>query len=180
MNRHGMAAAVLNRHGTLGPAAGKNSRGELPLMALRHKTAKAAAEALKGLDAGAYRSFNLVVADATEAFLLCGLEDGEPDVLKLAEGVTMITSGEPNDVSLARIARHLPEFQAAAFKDWGALLADRSGAWETTLNIPEKNGFATVSSSLIALPRIGEAKWTFAAGAPDVAEFVPVAIGAQT
>src|SRR5580698_1098474 len=64
MNRHGVMAAVLNRTGTLGPAPGKNSRGELPILALRHETAQAATEALKGLDAGAYRSFNLVIADA--------------------------------------------------------------------------------------------------------------------
>ena len=35
INRHGVMAAVLNRHGSLGPAAGKRSRGELPLLALR-------------------------------------------------------------------------------------------------------------------------------------------------
>src|ERR1700757_2807009 len=46
INRHGVVATVLNRPGTLGPAAGKRSRGELPLLALGHATAAAAAEAL--------------------------------------------------------------------------------------------------------------------------------------
>ena len=46
LNRHGVMAAVLNRHGSLGPAPGKRSRGELPLLALRETSAKAAAERL--------------------------------------------------------------------------------------------------------------------------------------
>src|SRR6266849_8974623 len=38
-NDHGVAAAILNRHGTLGPAAGFRSRGELVLEALDHADA---------------------------------------------------------------------------------------------------------------------------------------------
>jgi uncharacterized protein with NRDE domain len=108
MNRHGVMAAVLNRTGTLGPMKGKNSRGELPILALRHESAQAAANVLKELHAGAYRSFNLVIADAKDAFLLRGLEIGKPDVSRLREGVTMITAGEPNDISrpgMGKIAR---------------------------------------------------------------------------
>ncbi|GLR68017.1 hypothetical protein GCM10010909_26980 [Acidocella aquatica] len=177
MNRHGVVAAVLNRTGTLGPAAGKRSRGELPVMALGEASASAAAQVLAGLDAGAYRPFNLVVADAAGAFLLRGLGEGKPDVARLGEGVTMITSGEPNDVAHPRIARHLPRFSAAAFEDWAALLADAAGDWETTLNIPEKDGFGTVCSSLIALPcPPGKPEWWFAAGRPDAVGFVAVAV----
>ena len=179
MNRHGVMAAVLNRTGTLGPAPGKNSRGELPILALRHETAEGAANALKGLDAGAYRSFNLVIADAKGAFLLRGLENGKPDVSRLSEGVTMITSGEPSDISHPRIAKHLPLFRATAFEDWGKLLADRTGDWESTLNIPERDGFATVCSSLLRLRDKGQPEWDFAPGAPDKAEFMPVAMEFQ-
>jgi uncharacterized protein with NRDE domain len=179
MNRHGVMAAVLNRTGTLGPAPGKNSRGELPILALRHETAQAAADALKGVDAGTYRSFNLVIADANGAFLLRGLEAGEPDVSRLPEGVTMITAGESNDVSRPRIAKHLPRFEAAAFSDWRKLLGDRTGDWESAVNIPERDGFATVSSSLISLPRESEPEWDFASGAPDKVEFIPVPLKFQ-
>jgi hypothetical protein len=177
MNRHGVVAAVLNRTGTLGPAAGKRSRGELPVMALAADSAEAAAGVLAGLDARVYRPFNLVVADASGAWLLRGLGEGKLDVVRLGDGVTMITSGEPNDMAHPRIARHLPRFEAAAFADWGALLADASGAWETALNIPEKDGFGTVCSSLIALPcPPGEPEWWFAAGRPDVVGFVAVTV----
>ena len=162
LNRHGVMAAVLNRTGTLGPAPGKKSRGELPLLALDHATAGAAAAALTGLDAGAYRSFNLVVADSSEAFLVRGLETGPADISPLGNGVTMITSGEPNDLQMPRIARHLPRFQATPFSEWGALLADRGDGRQSALNIPARSGFGTVCASMISLPRHGAPEWRFA------------------
>ena len=45
INDWGVAAAVLNRHGSLGPLPGRRSRGELVLEALDHADAVAAAEA---------------------------------------------------------------------------------------------------------------------------------------
>jgi uncharacterized protein with NRDE domain len=174
LNRHGVMAAVLNRHGSLGPAPGKRSRGELPLLALRETSAKAAAERLSRLDAGAYRSFNLVLADLDGAFLLRGLERGAPVPHKLAPGTVMLTSGEPNDTSLPRIARHLPQFTTADFAQWGDLLADRSPPWESSLNIPERDGFGTVCSSLLRLSRSEDPQWWFAAGPPHMAPFAPV------
>jgi hypothetical protein len=70
INDHGLVAGVLNRTGTLGPAAGKRSRGELVLEALDHADAAAAARALADLDPDAYRPFNLVIADSQDAFWL--------------------------------------------------------------------------------------------------------------
>ncbi len=68
VNDDGLAAAVLNRPGTLGPEAGKRSRGELVLEALDHAEAKTAAEALSELNPESYRPFNLVIADRYDAF----------------------------------------------------------------------------------------------------------------
>jgi len=70
INDYGVVAGVLNRVGTLGPAAGKRSRGELVLEALDHADAAAAAAALADLDPDAYRPFNLIVADVQAAFWL--------------------------------------------------------------------------------------------------------------
>jgi hypothetical protein len=70
VNDHGVVTAVLNRVGTLGPATGKRSRGELVLEALDHADAAAAAAALTGLDPAAYRPFNLIVADNRDAYWL--------------------------------------------------------------------------------------------------------------
>jgi uncharacterized protein with NRDE domain len=174
LNRHGVMAAILNRHGSLGPAPGKRSRGELPLLALGETSAQAAAERLSQIDAGAYRSFNLVLADPDGAFLLRGLESGAPVPQKLAPGTVMLTSGELNDTSLPRIARHLPKFATADFAQWGDLLADRSPPWESSLNIPERDGFGTVCSSLLRLNRNDRPQWWFAAGPPHRAPFAAV------
>lgn len=70
VNDDGVVAAILNRPGTLGPADGKRSRGELVLEALDHAEAKVAAEALSDLDPSSYRPFNLVIADRYDAFWL--------------------------------------------------------------------------------------------------------------
>ncbi len=164
LNRHGVMAAVLNRTGTLGPQAGKRSRGTLPLLALRHATAAKAATAVAKLDAAAYRSFNLVIADATGGFLLSGLESGQPHRQALGSGVTMITSGAPNDLAMPRIARHLPKFTAAPADAWPALLADHAPPARSAINIQPRHGFGTVCASLLRLPKRGKPSWLFAAG----------------
>ncbi len=176
VNRAGVAAAVLNREGTLGPAPGKRSRGELPLLALREASAAHAAAAITGLDAGQYRAFNMVLADAGAAYFMRGLGAGRPEALPLPQGVSMITSGEPNDITMPRIARHLPRFAAAPVAEWGALLADSSGERAAQLNIlpPDPGGFGTVSATLLSLPGGGVPAHHFAAGPPHLTPFVPV------
>jgi uncharacterized protein with NRDE domain len=176
LNAHGVMAAVLNRHGTLGPAAGKRSRGELPLLALTGTSAAAAAANIAALDAGFYRAFNLVTADARAAYLVRGLGAGTPDISRLPDGVTMITAGEPNDITEPRIARHLPKFATAAWADWGRLLADNAPPLAGALNIPPQNGFGTVCAALLALPRGDAPAWRFAPGPPHQAAFAEVAL----
>src|SRR5260221_3501106 len=63
VNRHGVAAGILNRIGSLGPLAGRRSRGELVLEALDHADAGIAAEALSQLEPRSYRPVNLIIAD---------------------------------------------------------------------------------------------------------------------
>ena len=77
--RTAWSAAVLNRQGSLGPAAGKRSRGELPLLALAHRSAGEAPAAIAALDAGAWRSFNLVLADRDGAVFVRGLGHGRSE-----------------------------------------------------------------------------------------------------
>lgn len=174
LNRHGVVAAVLNRHGSLGPAPGKRSRGELPLVALAAGTASEAAMLLARLDAGAFRPFNLILADARDAFFIRGMSSGNPELRKLAPGHWMTTAHDPNDLSSPRIARHLPRLRAAAvpdparddFSSWIEVLADTSAPVESAINIAPTAGFGTVSSCLLALPRSGAAVFKFAPGRP--------------
>lgn len=184
-NDHGVVAAVLNRSGSLGPAADKRSRGELPLDALEYEDAVTAAEALAELDAGAYRSFNLVVADADDAFWIKGEGRGAVEVAPAPDGVSVLTAYDLNDIAGSPRARHyLPLFETTAapdpekgdWKTWEALLASREMApgqsdANAAIHVETDWGFGTVSSSLIALP--GEAAgadakphWRFATAWP--------------
>ena len=182
--RGGVVAAVLNRPGSLGPAPGKLSRGELPLLAVGHASAAEAAAAMQRLDAAAYRTFNMVIADRTAAHFVRGLGAGRPGSWALPPGVHIVTAHDPDDPASIRGARHLPRFQAAPAPDpergdwtaWIALLSDASGV-ETVINVPARGGFGTVCSSLVGLPAAGPPVWLFAAGPPDQAPFqgVPLA-----
>lgn len=189
MNAAGTVAAVLNRPGSLGPAPGKRSRGELPLLALAHPTAREAAVAIAALPAADWRPFNMVLADRKEAVFLRGTGAGQPEAVPLPPGLSMITAHDPNDPASPRTARHLPRFRAAPpprpdaedWASWEALLADSghgAGGVAETLTVPPTAGFGTVCASLLAIPaEAGRAPlWRFAAGPAGRAPFrtVPV------
>ncbi len=187
VNRAGVVATVLNRPGTLGPAPGKRSRGELPLLALDHATAAAAAGAIGALDASDWRAFNMVIADREGAWFLRGVGRGRPEVLRLASGAHMVTSHDPDATESARVARHLPRFRAAAapapargrvegWESWRSILADQAGTPAEQINIPPRDGYGTASSALLALPRAGTPDWLFAAGPPERGRFAPVVL----
>lgn len=191
LNRRGVVAAVLNRRGSLGPLAGKRSRGELVLQALAAGTAAEAARGLAASDAAAYRAYNLVIADRQEAFWLRhrGAEGDEgPEVIPLPEGLTMLTAGDRNDPTSPRVRRYLPLLEAAVPPDpgsgdwtaWQKLLADRGPAGDpepmAAMNLDLPGGFGTVSSALLALgsSETRGIRWLFAAGRPDEISYKPV------
>lgn len=198
INDVGVVAGVLNRRHSLGPEPGLRSRGELPLEALDHAEAEAAAEALAQIETASYRSFNLFVADRRHAFWLKsnkgenGAGNGTVEVRPLPPGLSMITAHDLDDPASARIRFHRPRFERAAPPDpgtgdwspWQALLASReaeAGAGsEGAMTIVTGSGFGTVSSSLIALPADDgfgvKPVWRFAAGRPDQVPFEPVAL----
>jgi hypothetical protein len=186
----GMVAAIMNRVGSLGPAPGMRSRGELPFMALDHASAAEAAEHLAGRRAHLYRPFNLVVADAAQAFWLARREEDEAIACTtLPAGLSMLTAHDVNDTASRRIRHFLPRFRAAPAPDpeaghwggWPALLADPGHAPDggplDAMAIRPQGGFATVSSSLVALggaagkPAI---LWEYAEGSPENAPYRPV------
>ena len=124
LGRAGVVAAVLNRPGSLGPAGGKRSRGELPLLAAAAGSAEAGAARIAALDAGDWRPFNMVVADRDTAWFLRGLGRGRPERRPLPEGVTMVTAHDPDDLASPRVRRHLPRFRAAAPPEPETVLPD--------------------------------------------------------
>jgi len=183
INQAGVVAAVLNRRGSLGPAPGKRSRGELPLLALRHGSAAEAARAIARLDAGAWRSFNVLLADRGGAIFMRGLGHGHAAAEALPGGLRMITSRDPNAADSPRVERHLPRLRAAAVPDtdgwaaWRAIMADRTGAAGEQMNVVPRGGYGTVCSSLVALREDGGVSWLFAAGPPHEVAFEAVALG---
>jgi hypothetical protein len=169
LNRYGIVAAVLNRPGSLGPAPGKRSRGELPLLALEHGSADDAAAALSDLDGRAWRSFNMVVADGHSAWFVAGLGSARVRAERLsADQVHMVTSHDPDDMTSGRVARHLPRFAAAPvpqppndWQTWRDVLCDTTGNADSRICIAAESGFATVSLSLLALAARGPAVWWY-------------------
>ncbi len=188
-NDDGVIAAMLNRINALGPAPGKRSRGELPLDALDHADAAAAAEALADLDPAAWRPFNMVLADNTSAWWLA-LREGARAIAveQVPAGLSMITAHDMNDTGSSRVARYLPLFSEAAAPDpdagdweaWAALMAsgDTAGDHFGAMSFATDTGFATLSGSLIALPTAGSPDprgvWLFAAGRPGAVAYHPV------
>jgi hypothetical protein len=143
INDQGVVAAVLNRVGTLGPATGKRSRGELVLDALDYDDAASAAAALAALDPDAYPPFNLVVADPVNGYWLRRSEGlpsfafrasdgrlrtidpaqmpeatppatgGNIERFSIPEGLSMITAHDLDDPASPRIRLHRRRFAAA-------------------------------------------------------------------
>jgi len=187
VNDAGVAAAILNRHGTLGPAEGFRSRGELVLEALDHADAGAAARALRHLEPRTYRPFNMVIADNRDAFWLRHTDaTGTLPITATAipAGLSMLTAGDLDDPESSRIRRYRPLFAAAAtpepdsnrFSDWEALLGNTAFEPEDgatgAMRFATPSGFGTISSALLALPKPGHGKKTwrlrFAAWLPKV------------
>ncbi|TAD88941.1 MAG: hypothetical protein EAZ99_11675 [Alphaproteobacteria bacterium] len=162
VNDAGVVAAMLNRSGTLGPAPGKRSRGELVLEALDHADAADAAEALTALNPAAYRPFNMVIADSRDVLWLRHTGQGV-EVYPVPPGLSLLTARDLNDAADPRIARHRPLFlelpvpdpAAEAWQPWiAALGAGPALSREDALCLPIEGGFGTVSASLVAIPEL--------------------------
>lgn len=187
VNDDGVVAAVLNRRGTLGPQPGKRSRGELVLEALDHAEARHAADALRQLDPDAWRPFNLIVADALDAFWLRHAGDGRVALHPVPEGLHAIEAGELDDPASPRLARFLPQFRfvpppdpgTGDWSSWRALLADRRGATDDprdAMCIVTGGAYGTVSAALLALPGGHAARppvYLHAEGRPGDSPFSP-------
>ena len=193
VNGEALVAAVMNREDSLGPAPGKRSRGELVLEALDHAEAREAAGALADLRPQAYRPFNLVVADAGDAYWLRHGGDGEIRVHPIPPGLHMLSATELDDPGYPRIAHYLERFRTAEppdpyqgrWQEWMDLLSNRTYPAHanpaTAMNLELPGGFGTVSSALIAVPSFpgnpSQVQWLHADGPPDRIPFEPVDLG---
>jgi uncharacterized protein with NRDE domain len=189
VNGQGLVAAVLNREGTLGPAPGLRTRGELVLEALDHAEADTAAGALADLEPRAYRPFNLVVADPRRAYWVRHDGEGAIRVHPIPSGLHMLCARELDDPSDPRIAAQRVRFATAPAPDperalwdaWQRLLgagAPPGSPPEASMVVAQENGFGTRSAALIAIPAYPGygpgIHWRHSEGRPDQVEFVPI------
>ena len=191
VNDYGLVAAIMNREGTLGPAPGKRSRGELVLEALDHAEADEAADALRHLDPAAYRPFNLFVGDPVSAhWLRHAGEDRDIQSFPVAAGLHMLTAADLDEPDHPRVRAYLPRFRRVDAPDpaeddwtgWQALLASRLHSGDAgphaAMNLDLPNGFGTVCSQLLAVPRYPSPAnppvFRYADGPPDRVGFAPV------
>jgi hypothetical protein len=196
VNDAGVAAGLLNRHGTFQPDPGSRSRGDLVLRTLDHTSARRAAAAVAALDPTGWRPFNLIVADAGRAFWLCHRGGGTMAVTAIPPGLHMIEGGDLDDPASPRLRHYrvrfraapVPEPEAGRWQGWQAILADRQGPAGRPdaamclreIPIPGAGLAGTVSSALLALPRraIRPAVFLHADGPPNRTPFLPVAAAA--
>jgi uncharacterized protein with NRDE domain len=192
VNDFGVVAGILNRRNTLGPQEGKRSRGELVLDALDFADADAAIDMLRDLQAGAYRPFNMFVADNSGGFWLKN-DGSEITAETLPPGLSMITASDRNDPQSLRIRHFLPHWQMAEepdpargdWRDWERLLGSREhapgGDVFDAMHIVSNTGFGTMSSSLIALPSVEHSErapvWRFLGGRPESFSWSEVDLG---
>lgn len=191
VNDDGLVACILNRHGTLGGHPDYRSRGELPLEALDHAEALDAAESLANLNPEAYRPFNLIVADHQSAWWLKN-DGARIQTHEIPEGLSMISAHDLNDTARSdRIRLHWPRFLQAPVPDpdiedwmgWQALLGSRKSLNDSlgAMQIETDMGFETVSSSLIALPKLDfkdpkKPVWLFNSDKPSDGAFFPIEV----
>ncbi len=179
VNDEGVVAGVLNRKDSLGPDKYLRSRGELPLEALDHTDAVAAADALSHIDPSSYRSFNLFVADNRDAYWLrsAGPESDRVRIYEIPEGISMLTAWDLDSEDSARTTYFRPSFEAVRPPDpetgdwsrWESLMGSRQFATGAgpgeAMYITGRAGFGTLSTSLIALESPTEDKprtvWRF-------------------
>ncbi len=110
LNCAGLFAGLTNRPNP-SPDRSRRSRGLLVSDALALGRAVDAARALEQIPAGTYNPFNLLVADGARAFVAVGEE--KVRVTELAPGAHVIGNADPNDQSVAKVARSLDEACAA-------------------------------------------------------------------
>ena len=110
-NDTGLFAALTNRPNPR-PDATRRSRGLLVSDALGAASAAEAAARLAELAARTYNPFNLVVCDASDAFVV--VYEEKPDVRRLGAGAHVIGNGDPDSRRLPKVARLLDRAEELA------------------------------------------------------------------
>lgn len=171
LNSRGVLVAVTNRRTSLPPDPLKESRGCLALEVLRYTQAEEGLRWVKKV-ATRYNYFNLVLADRKGCWVYSHTPEGE-EVLEISKGVIALTNGKPNDWSERNLARGrevLESLREASAEDIYQTLAqlcqDHLEGEGGTPFCAHREGFGTVSSTLLILGADLRGKYFFAPGPP--------------
>src|SRR4029453_2447599 len=193
VNEHGMVVGLLNRRRLEGLDPNRRSRGLLCLEILQTSSPLDAAERLRAIPADAYNGFNILVADARQAFVATTPALPAPNrpsdrvqVDSLPSGVHLLTNLALNDPTCPRIAKSSELFRQIALPPAGdvaavvaplrAILADHTTALDPRTEIIDtlcvhRNGYGTRSSTIVAITATGRVRYWQAAGPPGVTTF---------
>lgn len=187
VNDHGVFAGITNRWTDI-DLAGDRSRGRLVDDTLASETAVQALERVQErLEALEYDGFNLVLADADDAFLIEW--DGEASIRQFDPGVHVVVNvgaddqydiperrqsvGEQQRENARRARDELSVADEETAAEWlaraKAVLADH----DYGLCI-HGDGYGTRSSSLVSIPETGDVEYAFADGPPCETSFQTV------
>lgn len=188
VNRAGMVAALLNRRTAEHPDPTRRSRGQICLGMLRAGSASEARQAIQDEDPEAYNAFNLLVADAREAWVATN-HGPAMSVTHLERGLHLVTNLDLDDPTCPRIAASYQLFAtlldagapapaSAEFRDrlreilsaHETPLDPRSGPFGNSLCLHSEE-YGTRSSTLIFGGRDGRWGYFHANQAPCRAEY---------
>jgi uncharacterized protein with NRDE domain len=193
INEHGMVVGLLNRRRADGVDPTRRSRGLLCLEILQTGSPAEAAERLRTVPGNAYNGFNILVADAYQAFVATtpGVPAGHGasdrvQVDSLPRGVHLLTNLALNDPTCPRIAKSSELFRqialppaddvAAVVAPLRRILSDHATALDPRTDIIDtlcvhRGGYGTRSSSIVAITAAGRLRFWHAAGPPCVTSF---------
>jgi uncharacterized protein with NRDE domain len=192
VNQHGMVVGLLNRRHPGGPDPHRRSRGLLCLEVLQQRSPAAAIAWLQQVSGEDYNSFNLLVADARQAFVAINSE-ALVRITSLPPGVHLLTNLELNDPTCPRIAKSSQLFAGLPIPDSPTLLdtrllpglrrilSDHRTALDprsTTVDTlcVHLHGYGTRSSSIVAAAATGALRYWHAPGPPCQTPYSEIAL----
>jgi len=188
----GLVAGLLNRRSPERPDPTRRSRGQLCLDLLGCTRAAEAAARVRAEPAGRYNAFNLLLADAAEAFVVTQPPRRPSAVVRLEPGLHLLTNLDVDDPTCPRIAASHRQFAAAGdvFAADGdvdafvarlhATLAEHATALDPrgpgSLCV-HADGYGTRSASVLLVgPGDGLLRYLHAEGPPCRTALAPVAL----
>jgi uncharacterized protein with NRDE domain len=191
VNEHGMVVGLLNRRRPDGPDPARRSRGLLCLEILQTRSPSEAADRLHAVAGDAYNGFNMLVADAHQAFVATNPVARTMQVDPLPSGVHLLTNLALNDPTCPRIAKSSELFRnlelpaaeqvAAVVPRLRAILSDHRTVLDPRTETVDtlcvhRGGYGTRSSSIVAIAAHAPLRYWHAPGPPCRTDYSELAV----